>query len=91
MLLATPLNGNIRALQGHGVYEDEYTKENGVWQFKKMRYFLTFRTPLDEGWVKTPVVHSMAKGTADLPSTGYKPYPEKFIAPFHYKNPVSQR
>jgi hypothetical protein len=91
MLLATPLNGNIRAMQGHGVYEDEYIKENGIWQFKKMRYYLTFRTPLDEGWVKTPVVHSMAKGTPDLASTGYQPYPEKFIAPFHFKNPVSHR
>jgi hypothetical protein len=91
MLLATPLSGNVRAMLGHGVYEDEYIKEKGTWQFKKMHYYLTFRTPLDEGWVRTPVVHSMANGTPDLPSTGYKPYPEKFIAPFHYKNPVTRR
>ncbi len=91
MLLAVPLYGNIRAMLGHGVYEDEYIKEKGIWQFKKMHYYLTFRTPLDEGWVKTPVVHSMARGTPDLPSTGYEPYPGGFIAPFHYKNPVTQR
>jgi hypothetical protein len=91
MLLAVPLEGNIRAMLGHGVYEDEYIKEKGIWQFRKMHFYLTFRTPLDEGWVRTPVVHSMAQGTPDLPSTGYKPYPGGFIAPFHYKNPVTQR
>jgi hypothetical protein len=90
MLLASPLKPpEVTAMLGHGVYEDEYVKEDNIWKIKKMRYYLTFRTPLDEGWVKTPVVLSMARGTPDLPSTGYKPYPQGFIAPFHYKNPVS--
>jgi hypothetical protein len=89
MILATPLGGAVKPLLGHGVYEDEYIKEGGIWKFKKMHYYLTFRTPLEDGWVKTPVVHSMSMGTADLPITVYKPYPGGYIPPFHYKNPVS--
>jgi hypothetical protein len=89
MLLATPVEGELRASLGHGVYEVEYIQEDGIWKFKKMHFYLTFRTPLDEGWVKTPVVISMAKGTPDFPTTVYKPYPEKYIVPFHYKHPVT--
>jgi hypothetical protein len=91
MLLATPVEGELRALLGHGVYEVEYIKEDGIWKFKKMHFYLTFRTPLDEGWVKTPVAISMAKGTPDLPTTIYKPYPEKYIVPFHYKHPITKK
>lgn len=89
MFIATPVNGELRALLGHGVYEVEYVKEGTIWTFKKMHFYLTFRTPLDEGWVKTPVVISMARQTPDLPTTVYKPHPEKYIVPFHYKHPVT--
>lgn len=91
MLLATPLEDELRALVGHGVYEVEYIKEAGIWKFKKMHFYLTFRTPLDEGWVKTPVVISMARGNPDLPTSVYKPYPAGYIAPYHYKNPVTRK
>ena len=89
MCIATPVEGELTALLGHGVYEVEYVKEDGIWKFNKMHFYLTFRTPLDEGWVKTPVVISMARQTPDLPTTVYKPYPEKYIVPFHYKHPVT--
>ena len=91
MLIATPLEGELRAVLGHGVYEVDYAKRDGLWTFKKMHFYLTFRTPLDEGWVKTPVVISMKspKQNFDLPTTVYKPYPEKYVVPFHYKHPVT--
>jgi len=89
MLLSVPLNGELTAMLGHGVYENEYIKENGIWKFRKMHFYLTFRSPLDKGWVKMPVVHSMARGTPDLPTTVYKPLPENYQVPFHYKNPVT--
>jgi hypothetical protein len=89
ILLATPLNNQLKAALGYGVYEDEYVKENKVWKFKKMHFYLVFRTPLEEGWVKTPVVLSMAKGSPDLPTTVYKPYPAGYVVPYHYKNPVT--
>jgi hypothetical protein len=91
MLLAVPYNNQLTAMLGHGVYECEYIKEDSVWKFRKMHFYLVFRTPWDQGWVKTPVVHSMAKGTPDQPSTVYKPLPEGYVVPFHFKNPVTNK
>jgi hypothetical protein len=50
MLLATPLNNQLTALLGHGVYECVYIKESDIWKFKKMHFYLVFRTPWDQGW-----------------------------------------
>ena len=80
---------DYKSKKGKAFSIDEYIKENNIWKFKKMHFYLIFRTPLDEGWVKTPVVLSMAKGSADLPTTGYKPYPSGYVIPFHFKNPVT--
>jgi len=91
ILLAVPYKDELTAMVGYGVYEVEYIKEKGVWAFKKMHFYLTFRTPLHEGWVKTPVVYSMASGTPDKPATVYKPLPDRYIIPFHYKNPVTNK
>lgn len=89
MLLAVPWKDGLTAMLGHGVYDVDYVKESGIWQFKKLHFYLTFRTPLDQGWVKIPVVHSMAAGTPDAPSTVYKPLPEGYIVPFRFKHPVT--
>jgi hypothetical protein len=91
ILLATPIQTRLTAGLGYGVYEVEYIKEDKVWKIKKMHFYLVFRTPLDEGWVKTPVVLSMAKGSPDLPTTVYKPYPAGYIIPYHYRNPVTKK
>lgn len=91
MLLAVPYNNQLTAMLGYGVYDVEYIKENSTWAFKKMHFYLTFRTPLADGWVKTPVVHSMARGTPDKPTTVYQPYPAWYVVPFHYKNPVTKK
>jgi hypothetical protein len=88
--LGVPWKDDMAAMIGFGVYENDYIKEDGIWKFKKMHFYLTFRSPLADGWVKTPVVYSMAGGTPDKPSTGYHPYPAGgYIPPFHYPNPVT--
>jgi hypothetical protein len=89
ILLAVPYNNELTAMVGFGVYEVEYIKEGRTWAFKKMHFNLIFRTPLHEGWIKTPVVYSMASGTPDKPSTVYKPLPDRYVVPFHYKHPVT--
>jgi hypothetical protein len=91
ILLAVPYNKELTAMVGFGVYEVEYVKEGSIWAFKKMHFYLIFRTPLHEGWAKTPVVYSMANGTPDKPSTVYKPLPDRYIVPFHYNNPVTEK
>ena len=91
ILLGVPYKDELTAMVGFGVYEVGYIKEDGVWSFRKMHFHLIFRTPLHEGWVKTPVVYSMAAGTPDKPSTIYKPLPDRYVVPFHYKNPVTNQ
>ena len=91
ILLGVPYHNELTAMVGFGVYEVDYIKEHGVWAFKKMHFHLIFRTPLHEGWVKTPVVYSMAGGKPDKPSTVYKPLPERYVVPFHYNNPVTDK
>lgn len=42
-----------RALWMAGKYEDEYVKVQGEWKFNKLICKIYYRTPYDEGWVKT--------------------------------------
>lgn len=90
MFLSLPVEKELRQILGHGVYVNEYVKENGKWLFKKLHFNLNFRTPFEEGWVKTPVM-GVIGGTIkpDLPTTVYKPYPSAYKIPFHYKHPIT--
>jgi len=81
--------GVPRAAWGFGVYENEYVKENGKWKFKKLFCSITFRTPYEDGWVKTPVVAEGRAEGADGPPTAYSPYPNQKLVPFHWKHPVT--
>jgi hypothetical protein len=85
----------IKAIWGHGKYENEYIKENGKWMIKKILFINTFRTPYEDGWVKTPTISTDLferlpdNAKPDMPSTAIHPYPENYTLPFHYKNPIT--
>jgi len=81
--------GVPRAGWGFGVYENEYVKEEGKWKFKKLYYNLTFRSPYEDGWVKTPMVAGGLAEGADRPPTAYSPYPNQKLVPFHWKHPIT--
>jgi len=93
MIMATPVGEKIGAVWGHGVYENEYIKEDGKWKIKKLHFYLTFRTPFEDGWVKTPIVGMGTKPpetiSPDQPTTVHKPYPSGYIVPFHYRHPIT--
>ncbi|MFC1942700.1 nuclear transport factor 2 family protein [Chloroflexota bacterium] len=89
MLKAKPLDVEIKPIIGHGYYENEYIKENGIWKFKKFHFYLRFDSSFEEGWVKSPVVRFVSGGSPDRPSTVFKPYPAQDVFPYHYKNPVT--
>jgi hypothetical protein len=64
-----------------GKYDNEFVKEDGQWKFRSLRWYVNFRTPFDQGWVKKPIVNSMtfADTKPDKPSTYYMPYnPDAF-------------
>ena len=83
--------GQLRALIGCGIWENEYVKEDGIWKFKKLFFNDIISTPLDEGWVKTPYLANPPHAETPPPGTGthFQHYPSGYIFPYHYKNPVT--
>ena len=84
--------GELRQLWGNGIYENEYVKEDGKWMFKKVFFFLNFRTPYEDGWLKVPVVGQNGPSTEvppDGPPTFYYPYPAGVHLQPHYKHPIT--
>jgi hypothetical protein len=84
--------GELRQLWAHGIYENEYVKENGKWLLKKLHFFLNFRTPYEDGWLKTPVVGHTGPSQEvppDAPPTSFFPYPSGVHFPVHFKHPIT--
>jgi hypothetical protein len=82
------------ATWGGGIYENEYVKEGTIWKIKTLHAYSRFCTPYADGWGKSalPSARSEKSLRPDRPpSVSYEPYPATFVAPFHYKNPVTQR
>jgi hypothetical protein len=80
---------------GEGPYENEYVKENGVWKISKLRWFQTILVPYEGGWAKH---EDLNKGIwvsdtlpPDSPPTApYGYWPETFLPPFSFSNPVGR-
>jgi hypothetical protein len=84
--------GELRQLWAHGIYENEYVKENGKWMFKKLHFFLNFRTPYEDGWLKTPVVGHNGPSQEvppDAHPTSFFPYPSGVHFPVHFSHPIT--
>jgi hypothetical protein len=85
-------DGELRQTWLNGIYENTYVKEDGTWKIKDLHFFLTFRTPFEDGWLKVPVVgqHGPDKNVPpDAPPTVYEPYPSPYRVPTSFKNPVT--
>jgi hypothetical protein len=77
---------------GEATYENEYVKESGTWKISKLHSFITFYVEFDKGW---------NKGAVELPkhleglepdaeaTVKYGAFPEVFLPPYHYVNPVT--
>jgi hypothetical protein len=77
---------------GEATYENEYVKDGGVWKISKLHSFITFYVEYDRGW---------NKGAVELPKhlPGFEPdeeatveygaFPEVFVPPYSYPNPVT--
>jgi len=77
---------------GDAVYENEYVKEDGVWKINKLHSFITFYVEYDRGWNKGAVELPKHLDTLepDADSTvKYGAFPEVFLPPYHYPNPVT--
>jgi hypothetical protein len=77
---------------GEATYENAYVKEDGVWKMKKLHGFITYYVDYDKGWNKGGVALPQRLGTLEPdepPTVKYGAFPEVFVPPYHYKNPVS--
>jgi hypothetical protein len=85
---------HTRAQWGEATYENEYVNQDGVWKIKKLHAYFTYYVPFDKGWDKggDPPPAAIPDLPPDQPPTEvYKLYPDVYIPPYHYKNPVTGR
>ena len=77
---------------GEATYENEYVKDGGVWKIHKLHGYITFYVEFDRGWNKgaVPLPAHLEGLEPDAPTTiKYGSFPDVFVPPYHYKNPVS--
>lgn len=89
-VIALEEGGPIRSIIGHGVYENEFIKEEGVWKYKKMLLSLHYRSPICGGWAETPMIGGRTAPGPDAPPTVFHPYPNLQMLPYHFEHPVRQ-
>lgn len=82
------------ALWGEGPYENEYVKQDGVWQIRRLHWFQTFLVPYDGGWIENADANAGRYVSDELPpdeppTFEYAPWPNTFLPPFHFDNPVT--
>jgi len=85
---------NQRAQWGEATYENVYAKEDGIWKIKKLHAYFTYYSDYYKGWDKggDPPPGPIPGLPPDEPPTGvYKLYPDVYVPPYHYKNPVTGR
>jgi len=79
---------------GAGTYENEYVREDGVWKISKLHFYTRFYAPYEGGWTRASPDSALRYGKSPVrpdrpPSVAYRPYPDPFVAPFHFDNPVT--
>lgn len=84
---------NGKGQWGGGLYENEYVNDNGTWKISKQHYWVTFWGDYDKGWTGEGVIPVAKASTAvppdAPPTTVYDSFPNTYIVPFHYNNPVT--
>jgi len=93
---ASPVKDGVFQGWMDGVYENEYVKEDGKWKIKKLGWYMYFFAPYGVGWVEpeNQCDPDFRHQPPDLSPDGPSPdtfYPSTFIAPFHFKHPVTEK
>ena len=78
---------------GEGPFENDYVKENGVWKISSMRWQQAILVPYQGGWAANEDYNQgiWVSGTLppDAPPTDdHGWWPETYLPPFHFRNPV---
>lgn len=83
------------AFWGEGPYENEYVKEQGVWKIKSLHWYQALLVPYEGGWQTKPDPTGGRFVSATLPpdrppSVEYKTWPDTYVPPFSFPNPVGK-
>jgi hypothetical protein len=74
------------------VAENRFVKEGGVWKIQAEHQYTTFLADYSKGWSKgsKPIAVPSKELLPDRPPTDvYGSFPDIYVPPFHYANPVS--
>jgi hypothetical protein len=78
---------------GHNYYENDYVKEDGVWKMAALHGPFNMYSGYDIGWLDNTTLNTFPEKFApppDLPPTViYLTFPNYYVEPFHYPNPVT--
>jgi hypothetical protein len=88
----TGLNG-VGGQWSEGIFENEFVKRNGKWQFKSLHFYPRLITDYDKGWAKDakPAPGPSKDFPPDRPPTErYEIYPKFHLIPFHFSNPAKK-
>jgi outer membrane murein-binding lipoprotein Lpp len=83
------------AFWGEGPYENEYVKDGGVWKIKTLHWYQALYVPYEGGWQTNPDPTGAKFVSATLPpdrppTVEYKTWPETYVPPFSFPNPVGK-
>jgi hypothetical protein len=83
------------AYWGEGPYENEYVKQDGVWKIKTLHWYQALLAPYAGGWQTNPdptggKIAAGAPPPDRPPSVDYKTWPETYLPPFSFPNPVAK-
>jgi hypothetical protein len=94
---AITLTGELggEAFWGEGPYENEYVKDDGVWKIKTLHWYQALYVPYEGGWQTEPDPTGAKFVSATLPpdrppTVEYKTWPDTYIPPFSFPNPVGK-
>ena len=94
--LAIALEGDFGrdAFWGEGPYENAYVKDSGVWKIKTLHWYQALYVPYDGGWQTNPDPTRGLRVTTLTPdrppSVEYKTWPDTYLPPFSFPNPVAK-
>ena len=83
------------AFWGEGPYENEYVKDDGVWKIKTLHWHQALHVPYAGGWQTNPDPTGGKLVSSTLPPDGpptveYKTWPDTYVPPFSFPNPVGK-
>jgi hypothetical protein len=67
-------DGELQAIWQAGKYDIVFCRVDGRWRYLDFRWYVIFRTPYEEGWVRRPIVEGLYEPGGPPVGEFYTPY-----------------